>query len=51
MNRPGAAIIAVLAVVMGLLALAYMLGWFGGGDTGPATTTTTPPAAGTRTTR
>ena len=45
MNRTGAAIIAVLAVVLGLLVLAYALGWFGGGDV------TAPPAAGTGTTR
>ena len=39
----------VIAVLVAVLVLAYALGWFGGGETGPAatTTTTTPPAAGT----
>jgi Flp pilus assembly protein protease CpaA len=37
----------VIAVLVAVLILAYALGWFGGGDAGPAATTTTPPAAGT----
>jgi uncharacterized protein YdeI (BOF family) len=34
----------VIAVLVAVLVLAYALGWFGGGETGPAATT--PPAAG-----
>jgi len=36
----------VIAVLVAVLILAYALGWFGGGETGPAATTTTPPATG-----
>ena len=41
-----------IAAVVGLLVLAYALGWFGGRDLEALATTTVPPAAaGTGTTR
>ena len=51
MNRTWATISAVLAVVLGLLVLAYALGWIGGDDVDAPATTTAPPAGGTGTTR